>query len=112
MSQITIYRQDEIEDKARKAAKAQGKSVSRWLAEQVAHKLEDAWPQSVLDAAGAIPDFPALAGVRKPHGSPLIDPSPHEHRYLLLEGSRNGDRPLTCDVAARGGNPQPDGLRN
>jgi hypothetical protein len=68
MSQITIYLQDEIEDKARKAAKAHGKSVSRWLAEQVAHKLDEAWPQSVLDAAGAIPDFPELAEIRKGYG--------------------------------------------
>ena len=68
MSQITIYLQDEIEDKARKAAKAQGKSVSRWLAEQVVDKLEDAWPQSVLDAAGVIPDFPDLAEIRKGYG--------------------------------------------
>ena len=68
MSQITIYLPDEMEDRARNAAKAHGKSVSRWLAEQVAHKLEDAWPQSVLDAAGSIPDFPELAEIRKGYG--------------------------------------------
>jgi hypothetical protein len=68
MSQITIYLQDEIEEKARKAAKAHGKSVSRWLAEQVAHKLEDAWPQSVLDAAGAVQDFPDVSEIRKGYG--------------------------------------------
>jgi hypothetical protein len=68
MSQITIYLQDEIEDKARKAAKAHGKSVSRWLAEQVARKLEDSWPQSVLDAAGAVPDFPEASEIRKGYG--------------------------------------------
>ena len=68
MSQITIYLPDAIEDKARKAAKADGKSVSRWLAEQVSQKLEDAWPRSVLDAAGAIPEFPELAEIRKGYG--------------------------------------------
>jgi hypothetical protein len=68
MSQITIYLPDEIEEKARKAAKAQGTSVSRWLAEQVAQKLKDTWPQSVVDAAGAIPDFPELAEIRKGYG--------------------------------------------
>lgn len=68
MSQITIYLQDEIEEKARNAAKAHGKSVSRWLAEQVAQKLEDAWPQSVLDAAGAAPDFPDVSEIRKGYG--------------------------------------------
>jgi hypothetical protein len=68
MSQITLYLPDEIEEKARNAAKARGTSVSRWLAEQVAQKLEETWPQSVLDAAGAIPDFPELAEIRKGYG--------------------------------------------
>jgi hypothetical protein len=43
-------------------------SVSRWLAGEVVRKLDDAWPRSVLDAAGAIPDFPELAEIRKGYG--------------------------------------------
>jgi hypothetical protein len=68
MSQITIYLPDEIEEKARQAARAQRMSVSRWLAGEVVRKLDDAWPRSVLDAAGAIPDFPELAEIRKGYG--------------------------------------------
>jgi len=69
MSQITIYLPDDVEKLARKAAKAKRSSVSRWIAEQVVSHLEDAWPEGVLNAAGAIPDFPILKEIRKGYGS-------------------------------------------
>ncbi len=68
MAQITIYLPDEVENKARRAAKADGKSVSRWIADQLGSRLDDAWPRGVLDAAGAIPDFPGLDDIRKGYG--------------------------------------------
>ena len=68
MSQITIYLPDDIEKRARMAAKAKRSSVSRWIAEQPAGRLEDAWPDGVLNAAGAIPDFPSLKEIRKGYG--------------------------------------------
>jgi hypothetical protein len=68
MAQITIYLPDDIENKARKAAKAKGTSVSRWIAERVVDTLEDAWPKSVLDAAGALPGFPGVEEIRTGSG--------------------------------------------
>ena len=68
MAQLTIYLPDDVETKARKAAKAKGKSVSRWIADQVVHSLADTWPKGVLDAAGAIRDFPSLEEIRKGYG--------------------------------------------
>ena len=68
MAQLTIYLPDEIENKARKAAKAKRKSVSRWIADQITHSLQDTWPQGVLNAAGALPDFPSLEEIRKGYG--------------------------------------------
>jgi hypothetical protein len=68
MAQITIYLPDELEAKARKAAKAEGLSVSRWLASQVKRRLDDSLPLAVIDAAGAFPDFPDLADIRKGYG--------------------------------------------
>ena len=68
MAQITIYLPDEVEKKARKAAKSDGKSVSRWIADRLVDELDHAWPKAVLDAAGAIPDFPDLAELRKGYG--------------------------------------------
>jgi hypothetical protein len=68
MAQITIYLPDEIENKARKAAKAKGTSVSRWIAQRVSDSLNNAWPKGVLDAAGAFPDFPSVEEIRKGYG--------------------------------------------
>jgi len=68
MAQLTIYLPDDTEKKARKAARTKGKSVSRWIAEQIADRLEDAWPKAVLDAAGAIPDFPSAEELRRGYG--------------------------------------------
>ncbi|MGD0301672.1 MAG: CopG family transcriptional regulator [Bryobacteraceae bacterium] len=68
MAQITIYLPDDIENKARKAAKMKGTSVSRWIAERVVDTLDDAWPKSVLDAAGVLPDFPDVEEIRARYG--------------------------------------------
>jgi len=68
MAQITIYLPDEIERKARRAAKAKRVSVSKWVAGRVTDALEDAWPLGVLDAAGALPEFPSLAEIRRSSG--------------------------------------------
>ena len=69
MAQLTIYLPDDIESRARRAAKAKGKSVSRWIADQVVDSLENTWPKGVLDAAGAFPDFPSLEEIRKGYGA-------------------------------------------
>ena len=68
MAQLTIYLPDAVESKARKAAKAKGKSVSRWIVDDVLHSLDDAWPKAVLDAAGAFPGFPSLKEIRQGSG--------------------------------------------
>lgn len=68
MAQLTIYLPDGVESKARKAAKAQGKSISKWIADEVMHSLDDVWPKAVLDAAGAFPDFPSLKEIRAGSG--------------------------------------------
>ena len=69
MAQLTIYLPDTIESKARKAAKAKGKSVSKWVAEEILRSLDDAWSSDVLNAAGAIPDFPGLKQIRAGSGA-------------------------------------------
>jgi len=57
-----------LENRARKAAKAAGKSVSGWIADQVVRQLDDTWPKGVLEAAGAVPDFPEVAELRRGYG--------------------------------------------
>lgn len=68
MAQITIYLPDDVETAARKAAKAKGESVSRWIAAQVVQNIQTSWPKGVLDAAGAIRDFPSVKEIRKGYG--------------------------------------------
>jgi len=68
MAQVTIYLPDVIEKKARRAAKARHMPLSRWIADQLSGSLDDKWPQEVLDAAGAFPDFPSLEQIRKGYG--------------------------------------------
>lgn len=68
MAQITIYLPDKLETKARRAAKAKGESVSRWIADQIGRGLNDSWPPTVLSAAGAVPEFPDLTDLRKSYG--------------------------------------------
>jgi|KBSMisStandDraft_5_1062788.scaffolds.fasta_scaffold2497502_1 hypothetical protein len=68
MAQLTIYLPDDIEEQARSAAKKENTSVSRWIAEQVTQKLSRSWPAEVLEAFGAIPDFPEAAELRSGYG--------------------------------------------
>jgi hypothetical protein len=71
MAQITIYLPDKVEARARRAAKAGRKSVSKWIADEVTRTLDDTWPQSVVDAAGIAPDFPDIEELRKGYGKDI-----------------------------------------
>jgi hypothetical protein len=68
VAQITIYLSDDLEARARKAAKAESTSVGRWIAERVAEKVENTWPPEVLAAIGSFPDFPDLETIRSGYG--------------------------------------------
>jgi hypothetical protein len=68
MAQITIYLRDELEARARKAAKAKREPVSRWIAREIERSLSATWPPEVLEAAGALPDFPSLRQIREGYG--------------------------------------------
>jgi predicted transcriptional regulator len=60
MSQVTIYLDDELENKMRAAAEAMNLSKSRWIAALIEEKLKNEWPASVIALAGAWEDFPTL----------------------------------------------------
>jgi hypothetical protein len=68
MAKITIYLPDEIERKARKTAKQNHTSVSRWIADQVTEKLNNTWPPEVLATFGSCPDFPSQEELRSGYG--------------------------------------------
>lgn len=68
MGQVTIYLDDEAERRLKAAARKAGVSVSRWVAELVRNRTRTDWPEEVRRLAGAWPDFPDLAEIRRSSG--------------------------------------------
>jgi hypothetical protein len=66
--QVTIYLESAVAEKMKRAAKADGKSVSKWVAERVDDGVRGQWSQEVLDACGAFKDFPLAEEIRAAHG--------------------------------------------
>ena len=63
--QVTIYLDEDTERRVKSAARSAGMPLSRWVASIVREKTETAWPQAVLDLAGAWPDFPTVEELRQ-----------------------------------------------
>lgn len=68
MSQITIYLDDAIERKVRRGAKAEGVSVSKWIAQKIESSERDVWPAHVLESFGTWDDVPDVSVIRSAYG--------------------------------------------
>lgn len=68
MPHLTIYLNRDVELRVRKAAKAGKVSVSKWVAERVTESVKASWPPEFLALAGAFPEFPGSAGLRRGYG--------------------------------------------
>lgn len=64
MGQVTIYLDDETEQKMADTARIQNLSKSKWVAGVIKEKLQAEWPRSVREAAGSWSDFPSLDSLR------------------------------------------------
>lgn len=64
MGQVTIYLEDEIEQKMVANAKAMKQSKSKWIANVIREKLTDEWPTTVQELPGSWGDFPSLEELR------------------------------------------------
>jgi hypothetical protein len=65
MGQVTIYLDNEIENKMKKAAKTSHLSVSKWISKIIKDKISTEWPQDVVNLAGSWKkDFPTLEEIR------------------------------------------------
>ncbi|MEA2115375.1 MAG: CopG family transcriptional regulator [Thermodesulfobacteriota bacterium] len=65
MGQVTIYLDNEIENKMKTAAKTSDLSVSKWIANIIKEKIVTEWPQDVVNLAGSWKDdFPSLEEIR------------------------------------------------
>ena len=71
MSQVTIYLDEETDQKMRKAARQAGLSRSQWLARLIREKTRNEWPAEVREAAGSWHDFPDAEELRGSLGSDL-----------------------------------------
>ena len=66
MGQVTIYLDNEIENKMKNAARASHLSVSKWIAGVVEEKISAEWPHDIIKLAGSWKDddFPSLQEIR------------------------------------------------
>ena len=57
MGQVTIYLEDEVEEKMSAAAKSEHLSKSKWVASLIKEKVASEWPESITHLAGAWKDL-------------------------------------------------------
>jgi hypothetical protein len=69
MGQVTIYLDNETENKLKKAAKSSHLSVSKWVAGIIEEKIITEWPQDIVALAGSWKnDFPTIEEIRSAIG--------------------------------------------
>ena len=71
MGQVTIYIDDETEQNVRASARAEGVSLSRWVAERIQRRARGEWPESVRVLAGAWSDLPSGKQIRRTNAKDL-----------------------------------------
>lgn len=58
MSQITLYLDEATQALVEQAARANGMSKSRWVADLIRKHAAREWPRNCLELAGQFADFP------------------------------------------------------
>jgi hypothetical protein len=65
MGQLTLYLDNETEERMKASAKAAGVSLSRWVADLIRDKTATEWPDSLVKLIGAWAEgFPSLEEIR------------------------------------------------
>ncbi|MDR0205186.1 MAG: ribbon-helix-helix domain-containing protein [Delftia acidovorans] len=72
MSQITLYLDDTTQALVEEAARANGMSKSRWVAEIIRKYAAHEWPQDCIELAGRFADFP----LADEHSAPVANDVP------------------------------------
>lgn len=72
MGRVTIYLEDELENKMRATAKALHLSQSKWIAGIIKEKIADQWPQSLAKLAGAWQDLPTAEEIKGNVGNDAV----------------------------------------
>jgi hypothetical protein len=71
MGQVTIYIDDKTERKARASARAEGVSLSKWVAGRIQRRARGEWPEAVRVLAGAWEDLASAERIRRPGAKDL-----------------------------------------
>ena len=69
MGQITIYLDNDHDERLRNAARDAGMPVSRWVASLIEAHTRTRWPAEVREAAGSWPDAPDATELRNQPGT-------------------------------------------
>jgi hypothetical protein len=68
MAHVTVYLSNDIEHRVRNAAKRNKVTLNKWITAEITKAVKDMLPESFLQAAGAVPDFPSLEKIRSGYG--------------------------------------------
>lgn len=71
MAQVTIYLDEETEERMDRAARDAGLSRSRWVANLIREKTTSEWPESLRRLIGGWKDFPEVEEIREGLGEDL-----------------------------------------
>jgi predicted transcriptional regulator len=71
MGQVTIYLDAKTEKKLQEAAKKNGISLSKWVANLIREKTATTWPDSIAELAGAWKDMATAEKLREEAGDDL-----------------------------------------
>jgi hypothetical protein len=69
VSQVTIYVDEETAKRARAAARAEGLSLSGWIARLIQERTHSRWPEGFKALAGAWRDLPTAEEIRRTEGT-------------------------------------------
>ena len=71
MGQVTVYLEDEIEEKMSQASKSEHVTKSKWVASLIRAKVASEWPESITQLAGAWKDLSLAAEDRASLGEDI-----------------------------------------
>ena len=71
MGQVTIYLEEEVEQKMVAAAKSAHLSKSKWISKIIQDKVANEWPQSIVNMAGSWESFPDIRDIRSDNSSDI-----------------------------------------
>ena len=64
MAQITIYIDNNLEERIKEIAKNTGQSISKYISNAIVQKLNNSWNEDIKNLSGSWSDFPTLEEIR------------------------------------------------